>query len=941
MSSSFPASFDGGDGGGKNITNNKTFVSFATAPSDVPSSSSSISSGSPFLDALSHGRVTATVIDLDHYRIHGGMAVETDYIVQVQAIPKKDDYATTAAAKDKEEEEEEEFDAFLLSKTFSAFRHLAQQLKKAVDAWSSSNAASTGGARGGANSDDATKVAKYCELVGNLVDSQKNKQYLGKVNYGYVKVLAKNRTTLINNVLHATCSQNYIPVPSSSSSKAQKGRHADMTLLTQVASIVETFFLTDHCSSADETAVSGSGSGGGGGGSSHRNLLLGGGAVMPMLEKIITTVEDGVANAAQKTKDGVFAAAAQKTKEQLTRGTSDSGGGHGHHRTGSNPLGWLPFMDNNKDKDGKKEGTTTTTTTATAATTGSGRSGGSGQQRRMSLVVPLTTKDRRSETLRAHDEEELASIHDDDSTRLLLLDDGNGGGNDNDHRPRVAFFSKSYARSQPAAAVRSTSNNKMAKLLDAIANKPIVLVGICAITIALIRQASLSKVIIDADMALLVVFASYCLGLHTPRNPSSMDDMTAASPRMLVKSGGGGMVEDRSGRKLLARSMKAQRRHSTSTNSRRNSLSATTMVAAAHNTSSPGISGSAHDNNDDGGDDCDDDPSGASFGTMSDGGGGGDDGDDHGYGEIMGSPMAMFPEGAKIGSVTNCWGVSAYEDFQVRGATYLTDKQKVASDEYLFPVRGVDLFLTDMCPENVGANDSIFGGHMRSLPTLLVNFRLPWGVFICYYEIPTKFVPYLQLCYEPDHPDFTPEKKAQLLQDLDNMSPGERCAARFLMKDQSHKNQTFKIIPYVVNGPWVVRQVVGGKPALIGNKLPISWVYQSAEKNATSTGAEQKACYLEADLDIAASSAARSILSVARTYCQVLTLDLGFVVQGNTEDELPEQMLVGCRLHGIDPLTSPSFPMSTHQHDNPLFDVGNNSSGDGSDDDSSHFGRTG
>ena len=59
-----------------------------------------------------------------------------------------------------------------------------------------------------------------------------------------------------------------------------------------------------------------------------------------------------------------------------------------------------------------------------------------------------------------------------------------------------------------------------------------------------------------------------------------------------------------------------------------------------------------------------------------------------------------------------------------------------------------------------------------------------------------------------------------------------------------------------------------------------------------------------------ASSAARGILSVARSYTNVLTLDLGFVIQGNSDDELPEQMLVGARLHGIDPMTAPPFPPS-------------------------------
>jgi hypothetical protein len=51
-------------------------------------------------------------------------------------------------------------------------------------------------------------------------------------------------------------------------------------------------------------------------------------------------------------------------------------------------------------------------------------------------------------------------------------------------------------------------------------------------------------------------------------------------------------------------------------------------------------------------------------------------------------------------------------------------------------------------------------------------------------------------------------------------------------------------------------------------------------------------------------------LSVARSYTQSLTIDLGFVVQGNAADELPEQMLIGARLHGIDPLNAPQLPPS-------------------------------
>jgi Protein ENHANCED DISEASE RESISTANCE 2, C-terminal len=262
-------------------------------------------------------------------------------------------------------------------------------------------------------------------------------------------------------------------------------------------------------------------------------------------------------------------------------------------------------------------------------------------------------------------------------------------------------------------------------------------------------------------------------------------------------------------------------------------------------------------------------------------------------GHAMSSPMTMFPEGAEIGSQLNCWSKPDASEFLVRGPQYLMDKKKVPSEDYLFPCRGVDLFLTDACPQDVGRNPGVMGGRLRELPTFIINFRLPWGVLLLYCEIPAKFLPFVG---SSTAVTLTDELKAA----LNEMTPGERTAARWLMGDTTHKNKSLKIVPVVVDGPWVVKGVVGGKPALIGAKLPISYASQPAEG--------KEALYLEADLDIASSSAARGILSVARSYTQVLTLNLGFVIQGNEPDELPEQMLTGARLHGIDPLTAPALP---------------------------------
>lgn len=197
----------------------------------------------------------------------------------------------------------------------------------------------------------------------------------------------------------------------------------------------------------------------------------------------------------------------------------------------------------------------------------------------------------------------------------------------------------------------------------------------------------------------------------------------------------------------------------------------------------------------------------------------------------------------------------------------------------------------------VYSNSGVLGGALREKPTFIINFRLPWGIFLAYFEIPERFIPFVRAGHEKGFDKST-------LPSLDDMTASDRCVARFCQDPQAEKNKKLKIVPVVVEGPWVVKSVVGGKPAIIGNKLPVNYHYSPGDGDKT-------ALYLEADLDIVASSAARGILSITRTYTQVLTIDLGFVVQGNTPDELPEQMLVGARLHGIDPLTAPPYPMTS------------------------------
>lgn len=190
----------------------------------------------------------------------------------------------------------------------------------------------------------------------------------------------------------------------------------------------------------------------------------------------------------------------------------------------------------------------------------------------------------------------------------------------------------------------------------------------------------------------------------------------------------------------------------------------------------------------------------------------------------------------------------------------------------------------------------MLNGTLRKEPTLVLNFRFPWGLMLLHFEFPETMVPFLQKVPEEQHHSSHTviPPNGNKLPSLDSLSPGERTLAQWIMGDTQYKNQRLKLIPYVVQGPWVVRNLVTGKPAIIGTKLPVT--YQVSNN------------LLVAELDIGNSSnTAKRIVSLCRRYMNALTCDIGFVVQGNTNEELPEQMLGAIRIRGVDPLKAPTI----------------------------------
>lgn len=177
------------------------------------------------------------------------------------------------------------------------------------------------------------------------------------------------------------------------------------------------------------------------------------------------------------------------------------------------------------------------------------------------------------------------------------------------------------------------------------------------------------------------------------------------------------------------------------------------------------------------------------------------------------------------------------------------------------------------------------GGKLRQQPSLLIRLTFPWGLLIQYYEIPPKLAGFMRPGQKPSS---------------DGFSKAEKVLAAWLSGDADYRSERLKLISYVPEGPYLVRKMVTGKPALIGKKLPVNYKY--------TPQAGSKMDFLECELDIGNSSAtARRIVSVCRRYMSSLTVDIGFVIEGKKPSDLPEEMMGAIRVHEIDPIKAPTI----------------------------------
>ncbi|KZV41394.1 hypothetical protein F511_10360 [Dorcoceras hygrometricum] len=222
---------------------------------------------------------------------------------------------------------------------------------------------------------------------------------------------------------------------------------------------------------------------------------------------------------------------------------------------------------------------------------------------------------------------------------------------------------------------------------------------------------------------------------------------------------------------------------------------------------------------------------------------------------------STLPKDSSFNMPCSCSAADA-SSFLIRGQSYLRDRRKIKAKGTLMEMVGADWLRSDKREDDLGGR---YGGIVQRYAAQ----GGPEFFFIINIQVPGSTTYSLALYFMLK----TPLEDTPLLE-------------RFVNGDDAFRNSRFKLIPYISKGSWIVKQSVGKKACLIGQALEINYFLG---KN-----------YLELGVDIGSSTVARGVVGLVHGYLNNLVIEMAFLIQGNTEDELPEFLLGTCRLNHLD-----------------------------------------
>lgn len=228
----------------------------------------------------------------------------------------------------------------------------------------------------------------------------------------------------------------------------------------------------------------------------------------------------------------------------------------------------------------------------------------------------------------------------------------------------------------------------------------------------------------------------------------------------------------------------------------------------------------------------------------------------------------------------NCWSAPHADKFMVRGPEYLTNKVKIPGGEYLLETLGIDWIKG---PTKIGEVLNHPNNRVRKAINEAITLGYKPFVWAFNLQLPCKdnfsAIAYFMSC--------KPIEEGSLMD-------------QFLKGDDAFRNSRLKLISNVVKGPWIVKTAVGEQAiCLLGRAVSCKYVFGLN--------------FIEVDVDLGVSMVANAIIHLAFGYIKTLTVDLAFLIESQTESELPERILGAIRFSELDPASADLYMLSSEE----------------------------
>jgi len=215
------------------------------------------------------------------------------------------------------------------------------------------------------------------------------------------------------------------------------------------------------------------------------------------------------------------------------------------------------------------------------------------------------------------------------------------------------------------------------------------------------------------------------------------------------------------------------------------------------------------------------------------------------------------------------WQAFDQSTFLVRSASYLSDKKKAPSGPSMLELLSVDWIM---------------------VPSSGPIYRTTLSKDFCYansrQDGERRFLLVQNWVFPPYQCVFTCALDPQSLWVTASDSPQALLWQRFLEMDSAEQVDLIKVIMSCENGPWLVKHAIPRKPLIVGRKVKMQTYHQPGD-------------FLEVVVDVATGKGDQVAVGIVLKALNRLTLAFTSVIEGRSEDELPEAGLFAASITNL------------------------------------------